>query len=205
MILPPLSIEQNEVIEQLKNNNVVVDSVAGSGKSTCGLYISLINKNANILQLTYNKKLKDETREKVVLLGLTNLEIHSYHSFCVKHYDSSCFTDSGIINILKNKLSCRKLFNYDIIILDEVQDMSSIYFELVCKIFKENGNGNTKICMFGDINQSIFDFNKADQRFITFAPELFILNNLLWKKCKLTTSFRITNQMSLFINNCMFK
>ena len=205
MILPPLSIEQNEVIEQLKNNNVVVDSVAGSGKSTCGLYIALINKNANILQLTYNKKLKDETREKVVLLGLTNLEIHSYHSFCVKHYDSSCFTDSGIINILKNKLSCRKLFNYDIIILDEVQDMSSIYFELVCKIFKENGNGNTKICMFGDINQSIFDFNKADQRFITFAPELFILNNLLWKKCKLTTSFRITNQMSLFINNCMLK
>jgi len=207
MILPSISIEQNEILQELNNNNnVVVDSVAGSGKTTCNLHIASFFKQCNILLLTYNAKLKKETRERVELLGLTNLETHSYHSFCVKYYDTTCFTDSSIISILKTKTENYKSFKYDIIILDEAQDISALYYELVCKIYKDNNNDETtKLCILGDKFQSIFDFNKADQRFITFAPEIFTFNNLLWKKCNLTTSFRITREMSLFINNCMLK
>ena len=81
-MLPTISNEQNEIIQGLKNNNnVVVNSVAGSGKTTSNLHIALYFTQCNILLLTYNAKLKKETRERVKQLGLTNLETHSYHSF----------------------------------------------------------------------------------------------------------------------------
>jgi len=84
MELPKISSEQNNIIDQLSlNNNVVVDSVAGSGKTTSNLHIALHFNNMKILLLTYNSKLKIETRDKVNKLGISNIEVHSYHSFCV--------------------------------------------------------------------------------------------------------------------------
>ena len=72
MKLPEISIEQNNIIKELLlNNNVVVDSVAGSGKTTCNLHIAKYFHNINILLLTYNSKLKLETREK----AKSNLQI----------------------------------------------------------------------------------------------------------------------------------
>jgi superfamily I DNA/RNA helicase len=84
-ILNNPSHEQKNVLLNLKYNNVVCDSVAGSGKTTTILYIAKTFKSKSILLLTYNAKLKIETREKVKLLNLTNIEVHSYHSFCVKY------------------------------------------------------------------------------------------------------------------------
>ena len=66
MQLPNISDEQLSVIEGLsQNNNIIVDSVAGSGKTTCNLHIAKSFPLLNILLLTYNAKLKLETREKV--------------------------------------------------------------------------------------------------------------------------------------------
>ena len=89
--------------------------------------------------------------------------------------------------------------------LDEAQDITSLYYELICKIYKDNENINTKICIFGDKKQSIFNFNNADQRFIEYATELFNFNSYNWAICNLSVSFRITYEMSLFINKCLLK
>ena len=83
MILPNISDEQLTIVNNLGLNNVIVDSVAGSGKTTTNIYIAKKYSDLNILLLTYNAKLKMETREKVSNLNITNLEVHSYHSFCV--------------------------------------------------------------------------------------------------------------------------
>jgi ATP-dependent exoDNAse (exonuclease V) beta subunit len=157
------------------------------------------------LLLTYNSKLKIETRDKIKQLNIFNLEVHSYHSFCVKYYDNECYTDSNIINVIKNNTKTNKIFKYDIIILDESQDINLLYFELICKIFKDNNNINVKICILGDEKQSIFSFNNSDERFIILADKIFTFNNRLWIRKYLSTSFRITFEMSQFINNCMFK
>ena len=101
MEIPIASVEQNEIIQQLSlNHNVVIDSVAGSGKTTCNLHIATYFNNMNILLLTYNSKLKIETRERVKRFNINNIEIHSYHSFCVKYYNRECFTDSVINKII---------------------------------------------------------------------------------------------------------
>jgi hypothetical protein len=207
--LPQMSKEQERVIDALRHqHNVVIDSVAGSGKTTCNLHIAKHFSDKNILLLTYNSKLKLETREKVAQLDIANLETHSYHSFCVKYYDRECYTDSEIRILLQKKATLMNSFSYDFIILDEAQDISFLYFELICKIFRDNGCARTnpvQICILGDEKQSIFDFNGADQRFITFSSKIYTFNDLPWTKCKLNRSFRITDRMADFVNHCLLR
>ena len=141
MKLPEISIEQNNIIQQLSlNNNVVVDSVAGSGKTTSILYIAKFFYNIDILLLTYNSKLKLETREKAKKMGISNIEVHSYHSFCVKNYDDQCFTDSIIKQII-NKKNPSTQFNFGLIVLDEAQDITSLYYVswfIICYFIRYN-------------------------------------------------------------------
>ena len=113
--LPLISKEQQQIIHYLQKGNVIVDAVAGSGKTTTNLYVAKQLRSQNILLLTYNARLKDETRNKVKINGLTNLEVHSYHSFCVKHYYDKSFTDTEIKNVIRNKYKQKRTFSDSII------------------------------------------------------------------------------------------
>lgn len=201
--LKPPSDEQIDIINKLENKNIIVDSVAGSGKTTVNMHIAKKYKNKNILLLTYNSRLKLETRELCERLNLNNIEVHSYHSFCVKHYDDSCITDSLLEDMLKSNSQPLYGFQYDIILLDESQDMTELYYRLICKICQDNNNPNSKFCVLGDEYQSIYDFNNADSRFIKYADQFFDFNNQQWDRCKLSTSFRVTKPIAKFINKCL--
>ena len=206
MQLPPISDEQLDIIKNIEsNNNIIVDAVSGSGKTSSNLHIAKHFKQYNILLLTYNSKLKIETAEKAEKLGLINLEVRSYHSFCCAYYNHKCHTDSIMRKIISEDTSPKRDFKYDLIVLDEAQDITELYYKLVCKIYKNNLKPITQICLFGDKFQSIFAFNGADERYIVYADNLFKLNNLSWKRCNLSTSFRITKEMALFVNKCLLK
>ena len=99
--LPPASVEQVAIIAAVGGGkNAVVDSVAGSGKTTTTLHLARSYPADEILLLTYNAKLKLETRQKAEALGLRNVEVHSYHSFCVNYYDGDCHKDDAIRTML---------------------------------------------------------------------------------------------------------
>lgn len=202
IILNNPSIEQSHIISELENNNITVDAVAGSGKTTTVLHIGKTFVNKKILLLTYNAKLKIETREKVKQFKINNIETHSYHSFCVKYYNNKCFTDKLINIIVDNNSKCLKNINYDIIILDEAQDINPLYYKLILKIFNDNYNV-PKIAILGDQKQSIYKFNYSDERFIKYSDKCFNINKLCWSNCQLSTSFRIPSSISKFINNCV--
>lgn len=138
-MIPSISREQQHVIDCLSNGkNVKIDAVAGSGKTTCNLHMARHFADKNILLLTYNAKLKLETRVKVKKLGIKNLEVHSYHSFCVQYYDPECYEDSAITNLLNRCSEPIRLFDYDIIVLDEAQDITPTFYELICKLYRDN-------------------------------------------------------------------
>jgi len=101
MSLPPISEEQNVIVQNIEKNNVVVDAVAGSGKTTAALYIAKTYPKKSILLLTYNKKLRLETKEKIKKYQIQKLEVHTFHSFCVKYLQMSGYTDYDIIDALK--------------------------------------------------------------------------------------------------------
>ncbi len=122
VVLTP-SEEQNLIINYLKDYNVTVDACAGSGKTSTILFIAEQYKDLSILVLTYNSQLKAETRKRAA--GYQNLDVHSYHSFCVANYDKSAYTDDKVNDLItKNVEPFCDLF-YDIIIADEAQDTNA--------------------------------------------------------------------------------
>jgi len=198
------STEQLAIVHGLEKNNINVDAIAGSGKTTTNLYIASKFKNKKLLLLTYNKDLKFDSRKKASTYNINNLEVHSYHSFCVKYYYNRAYDDNGIIKILENGLLPIKTFNYDIIILDEVQDLNILYYELICKLVFDN-DILANICVLGDKNQCINSWNQSDWRYIKYADRVFNFNDCNWKQCTLSRSFRITNKTSDFLNKCLLK
>ncbi|MBA43050.1 MAG: hypothetical protein CMF62_03460 [Magnetococcales bacterium] len=81
--------------------------------------------------------------------------------------------------------------------------MNAIYYQLICKITYDNNYEDFKLCVLGDQNQSIFKFNKADERFIVYGDRLFDFEFDNFKKLNLSISFRVTNQIVDFLNNCL--
>lgn len=208
--LPQLSEEQQQVVVAIKDQyNVKVSGVAGCGKTTNILGISTSFPDKKVLVLTYNARLKIETREKVDKLGITNTEVHSYHAMCVRYYSAEGAKDNGIINVTRKDMKPKKPINFDIITLDECQDMTKCYFDFVQKIVRDNevDASHVQFCLFGDEKQNIFDFKGADERFLTHGHKIFTYAKANtpstvreWKELTLSTSFRVTHQIANFIN-----
>lgn len=236
-----ISHEQKIIYEHIKNGkNVIVDSIAGSGKSTTIINIAQLMPEKRFLHITYNSMLRKEFKQKVISLNLTNIEVHTYHSLAVKYFHPTAFTDTGIREILAMKiLPVIQLPKFDIVVLDECQDMTRLYYKftrlVVSLISKEktsinnispfplettkNDDDHTKIVgilppsalspppqllFLGDYKQCLYEFKGADWRFLTFADKIWNIHPPeSFVHCSLKTSYRITNQMSLFVNNVM--
>lgn len=259
-----ISYEQKIIYEHIKDGkNVIVDSIAGSGKSTTIINISQLMPEKRFLHITYNSMLRKEFKQKVISLNLTNIEVHTYHSLAVKYFHPTAFTDTGIREILAMKiLPVIPLPKFDIVVLDECQDMTTLYYKftrLVVSLISKEKTGinnvspfqwgileddddNTKmvdtdddtdtetdegeivdisppspspspttptqpppqLLFLGDYKQCLYEFKGADWRFLTLADKIWNIHPPeSFVHCSLKTSYRITNQMSSFVNNVM--
>lgn len=204
----PISEEQSVVLNNTKNGkNSVVDAVAGSGKSTTVLSIAAALTTQKIIQFTYNSMLRCEIKEKTAQLQISNLDVHTYHSMAVKYYHSSAHTDTGLRHIIATKMKPRiRVPKKDVIVIDEAQDMTPLYFQMVVK-FTMDMNHPFLLIVLGDFMQGLYEFKGADTRFLTLASQIWAshprLKSAVFSECCLKTSYRITNQMSSFINDVM--
>lgn len=200
--LPKPSKEQKKICTTVqKGHNVAIDSVFGSGKTTSILHICQQSVGKKVLVLTYNSKLKLETRAKVQRLGLTNVSVHSYHAFGVRYYRSDCLTDYEIKQLVLHDTKPKNNIQFDMVILDEQQDMTPLYYQFAQKIMADRvGTNPPQIVVFGDTYQNIYAFMGADARFLTWAPKIFTDPQRTWKNRKITTSFRTTYPIAHFIN-----
>jgi hypothetical protein len=202
------SEEQQLIIDEImKGNNVIVDACAGSGKSTTILSCAISLPHKQILQTTYNNQLRQEVKTNIENLDLKNIQVYTYHSIAVKYYFSEAFDDNGIRKILReNMIPKITLPSIDLLVLDECQDMSFLYFQFMVK-FAKDINNPLQLLILGDKMQSIYSFRGANSVFLTSAKELWenhpllITNNFV--NCSLHTSYRITEPMSHFVNNVM--
>lgn len=162
--LPSPSDEQKLIIYTacLKDCNMQVNAVAGSGKTTTILHIASayqqLNNNkdpsSSILVLQYNEKLKTETRNKQKKFKCKNLDVHNYHSFVQYYYSESGRDSKGMKKVIKTMKSPTKLFSYDLIIIDEIQDMTPDFFKLFCKIMCDNLQKECRIIVLGMTSSS---------------------------------------------------
>lgn len=199
------SEEQLEVIKNIQaGHNVVVQAIPGAGKTTQILMLlDRCKKSKNVLILTYNRKLRLETQEKINKLMETKYmentpTAHTFHSYCQNTYGVKCNTDKGIKKIIDENLESKEYCNYDLLIIDESQDMTELYFRMVKKIMKED----TQFLILGDPRQSIYGYNGADPRYLTLAHKL-LKTPKEFKMMTLSTSYRMTKPVTDFLNNCI--
>jgi hypothetical protein len=195
------SKEQQNIIDALDNTdiNISVNAVAGSGKTTTLLFIASKFKNKKILQITYNKQLKNEVRKKVE--HLNNVDVQTYHGLAVKFYNNNCYTDDNLIKIFNDDMNIRYRPKYNIIIIDEAQDMTPNYYELIYKFIQDIGfKGN--ILIFGDSYQGIYEFKNADIRYLLFSSKLWERDDK-FSILTLNESYRLTTQIANFVNKIM--
>ena len=211
MIQP--SLEQQTVIDHIKNNkNVVVDAVAGSGKSTTILFLAKQLPDKKIVQITYNSALKTEVRQKVKEENIHNVVVHTFHSLAVCYYMHNAYTDNELRNVVASTEDFEKNIPlFDIVVLDEVQDMTPLYYSFVKKfigdMLREQSSASFQLLILGDYMQGLYEFKGSDVRFLTFAHILWTnfpqLKNREFIQCSLKMSYRITRSMARFVNEVM--
>jgi hypothetical protein len=157
--------------------------------------------NKRFLVLTYNARLKHETRKRME--GVETVEIHTFHSFGVKYLCSSAYTDESLLLALRRDSSEESLRcpEYDVIVVDEVQDCTLIYQRLVERIPRKKSV--TTVALFGDPMQFLYGFKGADSRFLTMAEQVWGSNGLPWGRFTLSQTYRMTPEITAFINHAM--
>lgn len=203
-----LSEEQQHILQFiLQGKNVIVDAVAGTGKTTLVLGIAAALNNKKILQVTYNAALRKDVQQRVSEEGLHNLQVHTYHSLAKQHYLDVGYTDKEIRKALMNQVEPHnKIREIDVLVIDECQDMTHLYFQLLLKYLYDM-NKQVQLIVLGDYKQGLYEFKGADTRFLTMAREFWKDSKFLQtSEIELVTmkmSFRITNQIREFVNNVM--
>jgi len=193
------SEEQIAIVDAASKYNVVVDAVAGSGKTTTALHIAKAYPNQKCLMLTYSAKLKAESRAKIHSLHMHNITAHSYHSWCCVD-GATCRNDDDMRDIIA--VGRVPVGDFDIIVLDEVQDMNWQFFTMVCALVRQ-ANKQPRLVIFGDRRQAINGFQGADRRFLERAETTFKVNGCDWQRLSLSMSWRITTPMAGFVNDCI--
>jgi adenylate kinase len=203
-----LSNEQQNILNEVMTGaNVIVDAVAGTGKTTLIMAIAKELSNKQILQITYNKSLKFEVRDKIKEAEITNLNVHTYHSLAVCYYSPTAHVDNELKKIIDANILPTSILNHiDILVIDEAQDMTLLYFQLIVKFIKDVGKP-IQLVVLGDYMQGLYEFKGSDIRFLTLSKNIWInhpyLQTTEFKQCTMKTSYRITNQMCSFVNNVL--
>lgn len=197
------SHEQQQIITAVGSGHytcITVDAVAGSGKTSTVLWLAETYRHKHVMQVTYNAQLKAEVRVKANHRQLDNLEINTYHSLAVKYYDPLSHKDQALRKMLGADQALRARPQVDILVIDETQDMTPLYFALVKKFLRDAGLYPV-ILVLGDQHQGVYGFNSADTRFLTLASEIWQRPQAI--TLKLRTSYRVTHQIAAFVNEVM--
>ena len=203
-----ISDEQKIIVDFLiEGYNVIVDACAGSGKSTTILWAAKLMPEREFIIITYNSMLRHEMVMKIKELHIENIEVHTYNSLEKSKYLPNEYSDTGIRKILRDHIDpLSPLSKKDIIVIDEVQDMTKLYYQFVYKYACDMGSPY-QLMILGDYMQGIYEFKGADSQFLTKADLIWYNHPFLktpdFKKCVLKTSYRITNQMGDFENKIM--
>jgi hypothetical protein len=156
--------------------NIIIDGVSGCGKTSLILKLGARLLNSKILALT------NTTNNKCI----DNVNIYDYNTFREKYYKNISHDES-------------LQFNYDIIIIDDVQNLTKLHYKMIKKIYNDNLN-KAYLYIFGD-KYSFINTNSIN--YLLSAEEVFNFNNYSWTKIDISNSDRINDKIALFVNNCL--
>jgi Ni2+-binding GTPase involved in maturation of urease and hydrogenase len=149
-----LSTEQQLFIEKAKEGkNILVDACIGSGKTTAIQHLcNELPSNKKILYLTYNKLLKLDARSKIKNRNATATNYHGFAFTTLNKIGITTGISDQVQVFLKKKPA---LVRYDVLIIDEYQDIDQELSEMLEYI--KSTNPVMQIIAVGDMEQKIYD------------------------------------------------
>lgn len=203
MINMLLSDEQQCIIDTIgkRGNCCIVEAVAGAGKTSTSCHLSLAYPDKRVIIVTYNKHLEIEVKQKTRALGC-NTEVFTYHGLAGAIFKRICRTDEDMIKFMSTLSMHEHKLQCDILVVDEAQDMTLNYFQLI-HMFLQTFKTQPCVMIMGDPLQSVYAFKGADDRFLIHADRIYrCMNNAT--RLTLQTSYRLTESMAWFMNNIIF-
>lgn len=182
-----LSQEQKQFIQTaMEGKNILVDACIGSGKTTAIQHLcNELPTHLNILYLTYNKLLKIDAQSKI---KNRNTTVTNYHGFAYSSLIKSGIT-TGVPDLIQ-RFNKEKpaIYCYDVLIIDEYQDIEQELAEMLEYI--KSVNPSMQIIAVGDMEQKIYDKTTLDvPKFInSFLGEHTIL--------EFTYCFRLSSDLA---------
>jgi len=184
-----LSEEQQLFVDTvLAGHNVLVDACIGSGKTTAIQQLcNVLPTDKRILYLTYNKLLKIDAKSKI---HNRNVTVTNYHGFAFQCLIRQGI-QAGVSDLIQTFNRIRPEVHYDILIIDEYQDIEQELATLL-QIIKDQ-NPNLQIVMVGDMKQKIYDKTTLNvEQFV----EAFLGPH---QKLEFTQCFRLSADIASFL------
>ena len=154
-----LSGEQQHFIDiALEGKNILVDACIGSGKTTAIQHLCAeLPYRKKILYLTYNKLLKLDARAKI---RSRNTTVNNYHGFAYMAL-KNCGIYAGVPDLIQKFIEVKPpIRRYDVLIIDEYQDIEQEFAEML-EIIRAS-NSYMQIVAVGDMEQKIYDKTTLD-------------------------------------------
>lgn len=194
-----LSDEQKLFIKKaLDGYHVLVNACIGSGKTTAiQVLCELFSSEKTILYLTYNKLLKLDAQAKIICQN-KRVTVTNYHGFCFREL-ARVGIRCGLSEIIQVYNDRRpKTDHYDVLILDEYQDIESELGVMLKHV--KSCNPGIQIIAVGDIDQKIYDKTRIDaMRFITE----FISGDCY--RMEFTKCFRLSSDFAAYLGDIWHK
>lgn len=182
-----LSDEQRLFLgKALSGENILVDACIGSGKTTAIQQLCCaFPQTMQILYLTYNKLLKLDAKEKI---KNKNVTVTNYHGFAYGTLIRSG-VQPNIADAIQLFIKIKpKIRTYDVLIIDEYQDIEQEFSELL-EYIKEV-NPSIQIIAVGDMAQKIYDKTALD---VPMFMEEFLGSHI---KLNFTKCFRLSSELA---------
>lgn len=151
-----------------------------------------ITKNTESLREQHKISNNSGQRVPIKLIG-AGCDVYTYHGFASRLYGQNIYNDVKLREALNEQI---EPVPYDIILLDEVQDMNVDYYTLICRILSHA----KMLVLVGDRRQCINEYMGATSEYLVNYKKYFDTGRP-WKELMLRTSYRLTPSIAKFVND----
>ena len=177
-----------------------------NGRVTARTDAETLPPPSRILWLTYNRHLRLDTLARLRSLGLDGpVDCHTYHSFCTAAF-APAPTDEGIRAVVEGGLPpreyCPLAFDWDLIGLDEAQDLSPLLIRFVRHALGF-APPRTRLLVLGDRHQCVFQWRGSTEAALADPGGTFfgVAPGPEWTAARMLTSFRLHPSITGFLRD----